>query len=124
MPDKGQQVLVRLQHPEGISHAVCNYDKGKFINYVYMTCSSPEGITSEIKMTTDVTARVTHWSAIKEPADREPIEATVIEGDVKEYHKNSIKEALAAADGDKNKACEILGVSRRSLNKWIKEYGL
>lgn len=69
MPDKGQQVLVRLQHPEGISHAVCNYDKGKFINYVYMTFSSPEGITSEIKMTTDITARVTHWSAIEEPKE-------------------------------------------------------
>ena len=44
--------------------------------------------------------------------------------EVEAYHKARVVEALDKAEWNKDKVCEMLGVSLRSLNKWIKKYKL
>jgi transcriptional regulator with PAS, ATPase and Fis domain len=45
-------------------------------------------------------------------------------GDLMSLEKEAIKKALAQADGHRKNAAQILGISLRSLQYKIKEYGL
>lgn len=63
------------------------------------------------------------WDPTKDAPEFEVTE--IPEGvEMEAYHKARVVEALDKAEWNKDKACEMLGVSLRSLNKWIKKYKL
>ena len=58
------------------------------------------------------------------PRLEEGIEKTVLEGSLKELEKKAIENALERFGGNKKKAAEYLGISLRTLQYKIKNYGL
>lgn len=59
-----------------------------------------------------------------EPAKAEISDTQKMEGDLKTVEKIAIENALSKTNGNRKKAAEILGISLRSLQYKIKEYGL
>lgn len=59
-----------------------------------------------------------------EPSRAEVVATQKLEGDLKTIEKTAIKEALSKTGGNRKKTAEILGISIRSLQYKIKEYGL
>lgn len=59
-----------------------------------------------------------------EPAKAEISDTQKMEGDLKTVEKIVIENALSKTNGNRKKAAEILGISLRSLQYKIKEYGL
>jgi two-component system response regulator HydG len=58
------------------------------------------------------------------PPGRRPAPAGVLVGDMEEIQKQAILEALERTDGNKTRAAELLGISRRNLIYKLRSYGM